>query len=249
MKIAVCVKRVPATDAKIKITPDGRAIDPAGIEYVMSPYDEYGVEEALKIKEARGGGEVVVVSVGPEEAQAQIRTALAMGADRGILVKDDAPRDPFSTAQALAAALRDFKPDLVFFGNKAVDDDAAQVPAYTCAALGLPLVSVVVKLELGDDALTAHRQIEGGVEVVACPLPAGITCQKGLNTPRFASLPNIMKAKKKPVDIVAPPPPAPKVEILKLEPPPPRSPGRIVGEGPSAVPELVRLLREEAKVI
>ncbi len=249
MKIAVCIKRVPSTEARIKVAADGRSADPTGLEYVVSPYDEYGIEEALSLRDAKGGGEVVVVSVGPKEAETQIRTALAMGADRGILVKTDAALDPFSTGQAIAAALKDEKPDLVFFGIKAVDDDAAQVPAYACHALGIPLVSVVVKLEVGDGKLTARRQIEGGTEVMECPLPAGITAQKGLNTPRFASLPNIMKAKKKPIAELAAPAAAPKTETAKLELPPPRAPGKIVGTGVEAVPELVRLLREEAKVI
>lgn len=248
MKIAVCVKRVPSTEARIKPAPDGKSIDPAGVEYIVSPYDEFGIEEALKVRDAKGG-EVVVVSVGPKEAETQIRAALAMGADRGILAKTDAQLDPFSTAQAIAAALKDEKPDLVFFGIKAVDDDAAQVPAYACALLGIPLVSVAVKLEVGEGKAAVQRQIEGGTETMDVPLPAGITCQKGLNTPRFASLPNIMKAKKKPIAEVVPPPPAPKIETVKLDPPPPRPPGRIVGTGVEAVPELVRLLREEAKVI
>jgi electron transfer flavoprotein beta subunit len=250
MNIIVCVKRVPATDSRVRIAPDGKSIDPAGVKYVIGPYDEFAVEEALRIKEKEGKGEVIILCLGPADAATQIRSALAMGADRGIHLLDHATyRDPFSTGIALAEALKKLAFDLVLFGKQAVDDDALQVPAAVCRKLGIPLVQVVTKLERKEGRVTATRQIEGGSEIVETPLPAGITCQKGLNEPRYASLPNIMKAKKKPIETQEAPPPDNRTEIVKLEPPPARPPGKIVGEGAQTVPELVRLLHEEAKVI
>lgn len=250
MRIICCVKRVPATTALIKIGADGKSIDPAGIEWILNPYDEYAVEQALQIRDKTPGSEVVIVSVGPAEAAEKIRTCLAMGADRGVLLKDDQPsRDPLGVARALADFLKGEKFDLLLFGKQAVDDDAYQVGSMTAALLGVPIATVVTKIELSEGKAQAHREIEGGHEHVTLTLPAAFGAQKGLNEPRYPSLKGIMAAKKKPIDEK----PALKCEpvliVTKLEPPAPRPAGRIVGKGAEAVPELVKLLREEAKAI
>lgn len=264
MRIAVCLKRVPDSETKVRLAADGLSLDPSGVGFDLGPYDEYAVEEALKIRDAAATagappGEVVVLCAGPAEAVVQIRKALAMGADRGILVKGEFPfSDAASVGAALAAVLKELSPDLCLTGKQAIDSDNLQVPAFLAQALGWPMVSVVTKLELingntgnagkAGKAL-AHRQVEGGHEMVEVPLPAVITCQKGLNTPRFASLPNIMKAKKKPLEertVVAA---SPLLKVLGLALPPGRKPGRIIGQGPDAAPLLVKALHEEAKVV
>lgn len=250
MKIGVFVKRVPDTESVIKIKENGKEIDRSNITFVLNPYDEFAVEEALRIKEKTGTGEVVVVSLGPQEVKETIRGTLAMGADRGIHVATaDFPIDPLVTAAALAEAARAEAFDLLLFGKQAVDDDCAQVGTLVAEILGIPSVSVVVKLEVEGTAITAHREVEGGEEVVRLGLPAGVTAQKGLNEPRYASLKGIMAAKKKEIKEVAPSLGEPLVEVVTYEPPPERTGGKIVGEGPGAVDELLRLLREEAKVI
>ncbi|MBI2919995.1 MAG: electron transfer flavoprotein subunit beta/FixA family protein [Planctomycetes bacterium] len=250
MNIVACVKRVPDSSARIKVASDGKSVDPAGIEFILNPYDEYAVEEALRLKEKAGSGEVTVLALGGPESAETIRKALAMGADRGIHLKETAPgRDFIATAQAIAAALKDVKLDALLFGNKAIDDDGSQVAAMTATLLGLPYVGVVTKLEVADGKATAHRPIEGGAEIVEVPLPAAFSAQKGLNEPRFASLKGIMAAKKKPVEEKPAVAGEPRLELIKLEPPPPRAAGKIVGTGKEAVPALVKLLREEAKVV
>ena len=256
MRVAVALKRVPDTAARVKVGSDGKSVDRAGVEHVISPYDEIAVEAALQLKEKHspGAGEVVVLTVGPADAQKELRTCLAMGADRAVLVKDDAAlRDGASTAEILAGLLKDGAFDLILFGWKAVDDDGAQVGLRVAEALGLPAVTLVTKIDLdwAGKKMTCHREVEGGSEVVEASLPAVVTAQKGLAEPRYASLKGIMAAKKKPLDekpLPASLGPA-VVEIVKMEPPPPRPPGRIVGEGVAAVPTLVSLLRNEAKVI
>ncbi|HEV8540634.1 MAG TPA: electron transfer flavoprotein subunit beta/FixA family protein, partial [Nitrospiraceae bacterium] len=201
LKIVVCAKQVPATDSKLQIAGNGHEIERSGLSYVVNPYDEFAVEAALQIKE-RIGGEVTVVSLRahaqqkPEDA---LRTCLAMGTDKAVLLADPAFEggDSLSTAIALAAALRRLTFDLVLCGKQAVDDDGASVGIQVAELLGIPHVAVVNKLDLSPDgrSATAHRQIEGGIEVTEAPLPALITCQKGLNEPRYPSLPGIMKAK------------------------------------------------------
>ena len=251
MKIVVCMKRVPDTTTQVRVNPDAKALDPTGVEYVINPYDEYGIEEALRIKEAKGGApEVVVLTLGPAESEPVIRKTLAMGADRAILHKDTLPyRDSYSVAAALAAELKSLAPDLILFGKQAVDDDAAQVPSIVAALLGIPKAMVVSKLELMEGKVRAQRDIEGGKEIQELPLPCAIGATKGLNEPRLPSLKGIMAAKKKPLEVKDAVAVEPILEVLRMEPPPPRPAGRIVGKGVEAVPELVRLLREEAKVL
>lgn len=250
MKLAVCVKRVPDSEARIKIAADGKSVDDAGVKFVLNPYDEYAVEEALKRKEAAGAGEVVVVSVGRDAAQETIRTALAMGADRGVLLKTDAAGlDPLPVARALAAELTDGGYDLILFGKMAIDDSTHGVGVMVAELLELPCVGAISTLELADGKGVAHREVEGGVEVVEFSLPAVLTADKGLNEPRYPALRGIMQAKKKPLEVKDIALDDAGIEVLKLEYPPERKAGRIVGEGPDAVPALLDALRNEAKVL
>jgi len=249
VKIAVCLKRVPDTTTKIVIGGDGKSIDEAGIKFVPNPFDEYAVEEALALKEKAGAGETVVYSLGGDSSQETIRTALAMGIDRGVLLKSEGSADGLVVARALADAMEGEGFDLILFGKLAVDDYNHQIGPMTAELLGLPCVTTVVHLEVADGVITAEREIEGGVEVSTCRLPAVLTCDKGLNEPRLPKLKGIMAAKKKPLDVRPVELAAGSIEVLSLELPPARRVGKIVGEGPDAVPELINLLRNEAKVL
>jgi len=250
MNIAVCIKRVPDSETRVKIASDGKTLDEAGVKFVLNPYDEFAVEEALQRKEKAGSGEVAVFSVGPAAAQETIRTALAMGADRGVLLQSDTiPADGYITAQALAAELKAGKWDLILFGKMAIDDYNQQVGPMVAELLGLPCVTAATHLEIDGAKGVAEREIEGGIEVVEFPLPAVLTADKGLNEPRYPALKGIMAAKKKPLEVKPVQLGAGSIEIVALTPPPQRKDGKIVGEGAAAVPELVRLLREEAKVL
>ncbi len=249
MKIAVCVKRVPDTETRIKIGADGVSIDEAGVKFILNPYDEFAVEEALQRRDKAGAGEVVIVTLGPDAAAETIRTALAMGADRGVLLQAAIPADGLAVAKALAAELKDGGYDLILFGKIAVDDCNHQVGTMTAQLLGLPCVTAATKLDIADRTMTAEREVEGGIEVVECALPAVVTCDKGLNNPRYPALKGIMAAKKKPVETKPVALSAPRMTVKSLAMPPARKEGRIVGEGVGAVPELVRLLQQEAKVL
>ena len=250
MKIAVCIKRVPDSETRVRIASDGRSLDEAGVKFILNPYDEFAVEEALRRKERAGGGEVVVVSLGPAAAQETIRTALAMGADRGVLLQADRiPADGLQVAKALAAELEDGGYDLILFGKMAIDDYNHQVGPMVAELLGLPCVTAIAHLEVENGKGVAEREIEGGVEVVEFPLPAVLTADKGLNEPRYPALKGIMAAKKKPLETMPVAPGVGGLEIVALTPPSERKAGKIVGEGAAAVPELIRLLREEAKVL
>jgi electron transfer flavoprotein beta subunit len=248
LKIAVCLKQVPSTDTRVKVAADGKHLDPAGVTFVLNPYDEFALEEALRLRDAHTG-EVAVISVGGSGVSAALRNALAVGADSAVLLKTDADYDGLGVSQLLADELRDKGYDLVLFGKQAVDDDSAQVGVMTAELLGLPCANVVVKLEIADGTLRATREVDGGQEILEATLPAVVTAQKGLNEPRYASLKGIMAAKKKPIEEKPVTPPALRVEVTALELPPARQAGRIVGEGVGAVAELVRVLREEAKVL
>jgi electron transfer flavoprotein beta subunit len=248
LNIAVCLKQVPSTETRVKIAPDAKHIDPAGVTFVVNPYDEYALEEALQLKEANGG-EVTVVSVGGAAVVSAIRSALAMGADKAVLLKTDAEFDNLAAAKLLAAELAEKGFDLILLGKQAVDDDASQVGPMLAELLKLPCASVVVDLEVNGDRARASREIEGGTEVSEFSLPAVVTAQKGLNEPRYASLKGIMAAKKKPIEEKPITPQPAVVEVLGLELPAPKEPGRIIGEGATAVDELIRVLREEAKIL
>jgi electron transfer flavoprotein beta subunit len=248
VRIAVCLKRVPDTTTKIVISPDGRSIDEAGVKFVPNPYDEYALEEALKLRESAGTGETTVFCLGGDAAQETIRTALAMGIDRGILLQAAPTIDGLEVARALASEIQG-NYDLILFGKLAVDDYNHQVGPMVAELLGLPCVTAVARLTVTKGALEAEREVEGGIEVLTVGLPAVLTCEKGLNTPRLPSLKGIMAAKKKPLDVKAVSLGAGSLTALGLSLPSERKAGQIVGEGADAVPELVRLLREEAKVI
>lgn len=256
MNIIACVKQVPDTESQIRVKPDGSGIDVTGIKWVMNPYDEFGVEESLKIKE-KSGGEVTIISVGPARALETIRTALAMGADKGIHINDAVfeEADAYTTAAALAAAIKSVPYDIIFCGQRAIDDDAGQVGAVLAELLNIPQVTVVTKVDVEGNSVKVIRPIEGAQLLIESSLPCVITTQKGLNEPRYASLPGIMKAKKKPVDVLDAASLGisidKKARVVKTLPPPARPPGKIIcGEEPAdKARELARLLREEAKVI
>jgi electron transfer flavoprotein beta subunit len=249
MDLLVSIKRVPDSAAKIRVAADGKGIDPAGIEHVISPYDEIALEKAVQIREAQGGS-VTVICFGPPEATKEIRQALAMGADKAIHLKDPGgSRGPLGVARVLAEAIKGRKFDAILFGRQSIDSDNSAVGIIVARLLDLPVVSLVTKLELKDGKGTAHREAEGGTEVVEVALPAVFTAQRGLAEPRYPSIKGIMMAKKKPIEEIAAPAPSGRLEIEKLSPPPERPPGKIVGKGKDAVPELVRMLRQEAKVV
>ncbi len=249
MKVTVCIKRVPSTATRLRIAADGRSIDEAGVEQVLNPYDEFAVEEALRIVD-RAGGEVTLVSFGPDAVTKELRNGLAMGAHQAIHLPADASfRDPLSIARALAAAIGPTQPELLLFGRQAVDGDHAQVGLMVATLLGMPAVPDVVKLELGPGSLKAWREVEGAIEAFELPLPCAVTAQKGLNEPRLPNMKGIMAAKKKTISTQAPAAAASTLVLESLELPPERSGGRIVGEGAAAVPALLKLLRDEARAL
>lgn len=249
MKVVVCVNHVPDTETKIKVGSDGLSIDKAGVNHMLSPYDEVAVEEALRIKE-KTKGEVTVLSLGSDAHKETLRKALAMGVEKAVLLKDDGTRDSFAVASALAQELKEMAPDVILFGKQSIDYDDAQVGTLVAEMLGLPSVAVIVKMQIRDDrTVLCEREIEGGHEVVEAKLPAVFLAQKGLNEPRYPSLKGIMAAKTKPI-VEKPAAPADvRVETTALRKPPAKGAGKILGTDKSAVPELVRLLHEEAKVI
>lgn len=248
MKILVFLNHVPDTETKVKVGADGKSIDPTGVNYMLNPYDEFAVEEALKTKQAFGG-EVTALSLGGDANKETLRKALAMGCDKAVLLKDDSVRDSFAVAQPLAEYAKEYGAEIIFCGKQSIDYDNAQVGGLVAEMLGWASVSVVVKMEIKDGIVIAEREIEGGHEVVHAKLPAVIMAQKGLNEPRYPSLKGIMDAKRKPIEERTISAPEIRVEVTTLRKPPTKSPGRIVGNDASAAAELVRLLHEEAKVI
>jgi electron transfer flavoprotein beta subunit len=261
MNSLVAVAYVPDTETRIKIGADGKSIDESDVKWIVSPYDEYALEEALRTKESKGAGTVTVISVGPERTKTGLRECLARGADDAIWVDTGAASslDALGTAKALAAVAKGLSYDCFWFGQKGVGPDESLVGPMTAELLGLPHVGNVVKFELAEGKATTHREIEGAAEIVEAALPAVFTAQKGLNEPRYASLKGIMGAKKKPIaekkigelGVPEADPAAAKVRWRKLELPPPRQAVKLVpADDPAAcAKELVRLLREEAKVI
>jgi electron transfer flavoprotein beta subunit len=259
MKILVPIKQVPDTATQVKIGGDSKSIETTGITWIISPYDEFAIEEALRIKEKRGQGEVVAVSVGPDRVKEALRSALAMGADRAVHVKDPVLEgaDTLTTAQALAAVVKQEAPALVLCGRQAIDDDMGAVPAQLAEVLGWPSLYWIMEETIAADGKTVRvgRQVEGALELFDVPLPCLLAAQKGLNEPRYPTLKGIMGAKKKEIkevkaDALGIKPEAPQLSVVKLEALPARPPGRIIpGEIKEAVTELVRSLREEAKAI
>lgn len=252
MKIAVCIRRVPDTEMRFSIGPDRQSVDPTGLKFDLSDFDGYALEVALRLKESQGPGEVVVLSVGPESTLEIIRKALSIGADRGIhLAAAQVPFDGLAVAHALAAELKDGGFDLILFGRMATDTGNGTVGPMTAELLGLPCVSAVSALELavGAGTGTAERELEGATESLRFPLPAVLTIDEGIARPRLPTLKGIMAAKKKPVESRPAALGSIRLTIATLELPPERAAGRIIGEGAGAVPELIRLLRDEAKVL
>ncbi len=248
MKILVPIKRVPDPATTIRVLPDGSGIATDNVKWVINPFDEIAIEEALRIKEKQGG-EVVLITIGQSTWQEQLRTGLAMGADRAILIKNDAALDSLALARILAKVIGDENPELVLLGKQAIDDDSNQVGQMLAEMLGWPQATFASKVEFADKKVTVTREVDGGLETIAFNLPAVVTTDLRLNEPRYASLPGIMKARKKElkeipadslgVDL------APKLKIKTLAAPPKRQAGRKVG----SVQELVQVLHTEAKVI
>jgi len=258
--IVVLLKQVPSTESQIDIAADGISIKTAELKWVINPYDEFAVEEALRIREAQGGT-VTILTKGTDKAIEAIRTALAMGADKGILINDPAVEqaDGLQTARLLAAALKKIPYDLIVAGQRAVDDDNFLVGTAVAELLGIPSIGLVIKQEIADGKIKCQRTVDGGMTVLEAALPVLFTTQRGLNEPRYASLPGIMKAKKKPVDtwtlsdmgLDAADFSTPLTRIVALQPPPQRKAGQMIdGDSAQAKAEaLVRVLHEEAKVI
>jgi len=249
VNIAVCIKQVPDTETKIKIANDNKSINEDGIKWIVNPYDEFAIEEALKIVE-KFGGEVTIISVGPSTIEKSIREALAMGAHHAIRIETpQIPFDPVVTSSALASVLKEGNFDLIFLGQRAIDADHSQVTSMLSQILDLPCVPLIVKLEINGNKATALREIEGGDEKISFNLPAIVSAQRGLNQPRYRSLKGIMQAKKKEIQIKQASLPEEKIIVRKLAYPPEKEAGRIIGQGVEAVPELVSILRDEAKVL
>ena len=262
MKILVLVKQVPDTATQVKLGADPRAIETTGITWIVSPYDEFALEEALRIREKRGQGEVVAVTLGPERAKEALRSCLAMGADRAIHVNDPAfeGADTLAAARALAAVMKLEQPQLVLAGRQAIDDDVGAVGAQVAEILGWPCLSWIMEETISGDGakVRAGRQVEGGLEVFELPLPCVLTAQKGMNEPRYPTLKGIMGAKRKEIKELKAADlqqgglgaVAPQLEVVELEALPPRPPGRILtGDPKDMARELVRALREDIKAV
>jgi electron transfer flavoprotein beta subunit len=249
LRTIVCIKRVPDSEARLRVSADGKGIEESGVKYVINPYDEFALEEALLLREKSGEGTVTAITIGSDDARETLRSALAMGADEGVLLRAEGSWDGLAVARALADEIESREYDLVLFGKQAIDGDGMQVPAMVAQLLTLPCASVVVDLEVTDGVARAKREIEGGHEIVEFDLPGVVAAQKGLNEPRYPSLKGIMAAKRKPLEEKDIEMSEPMIELIALTPPPARPEPQIVGEGAEAVPELVRRLREEAKVL
>ncbi len=250
MKIIVCVSHVPDTTTKINLASDGKNIDPAGVKFILNPYDEFAVEEALKLKE-KNGGEVIALSVGSDAAKEAIRQALAMGADKGILVKGE-KSDSFNVAEMLAQAITPLTPDLILLGKQSIDFDGMEIAPMLSELLDLPAAAVITGLSFDGTNVSAEKEVEGGKEIISLALPCIISAQKGLNDPRYPSLPNIMKAKSKPIEEIAGTPSAPRSMVVRMDKPEKKRANKLIqsdGNAQAAAAELVRLLHEEAKVI
>ena len=249
MKIVVCIKRTPDTETRIRLGEDGASIDPDGVKFIISPYDEFALEAGLQMKEAAGDGEVILLSMGGDGTQETLRQGLAMGADQAILLKGESGLDGLATAKALASELEGMGASLILFGMKGADMDQQQVGPMTATLLGLPSATAVSGFELAGETLTCRREVEGGAEILEMDVPAVITITKGQFEPRYASLKGIMAAKRKPLEEKDAQGGESRLIVRDLSYPPERPAGRIVGEGPEAAAELVRLLREEAKTL
>jgi electron transfer flavoprotein beta subunit len=250
LKIAVCIKRVPDMEMRFSIAGDRQSLDQTGLKYEMGDFDGYALEVALQLVEKEGSGEVAVICLGPDGVQETLRKGLAMGAGRALQLKtDQVPFDGLAIAQALAAELKDGGYDLLLFGRMATDTANGTVGPMSAELLGLPCVTAISHLEIANGRGTARRDLESAAETVQFPLPAVLTIDEGIARPRLASLKGIMAAKKKPLEVKPAQVGEARLVVESMALPPDRPPGRIIGEGADAVPELLRLLQTEAKVL
>lgn len=248
MNILVCLSRVPDTATKIIIGTDRKSIDETGVKYIINPYDEFAIESALQLVE-KNGGSVTAVTVGGENAQDVLRTALAMGVENAVIIKADKYVDSFFVASNLAEYAKTMNPDLIFLGRQSVDFDSFQMASTLSELLGIPSVSVVSKFEINGNTVTCSRDIEGGKEILEASMPCIISAQKGLNSPRYPKLPDIMKAKKKPIDIIENFGGSNRVDLVDMQLPQKERQGVILSDSDADIDEFIRLLREQAKVI
>lgn len=246
MNILVGISQVPDTTAKIVVASSGSQIDASGIKFICNPYDEYAIEEGLRLRE-KHGGTVTVVTCGPDSAKDVLRTALAMGADKAILVKDPAKGDSFTIASSIAAVATSTQADIVILGRQSIDYDSFQMAPTVAELMNQPSISMVSKLEVDGTAVRAERDVEGGKEQLESSLPCVISVQKGINDPRYPKLPDIMKAKSKPIEEVAPAAAESRTETVAMEIPSAKRRQTILGSEDADIAEFVRLLHEEAK--
>ena len=250
MKIAVCIKRVPDMDVRFRISADNTSLDEGGLKFDINDFDAWAVEAALQLRDKNAGSEVTAISLGPDVVQETLRKALSMGVDKAVHLKaDKIPFDGLAIATALAKELGAGAYDLILFGKMAPDSSNGVTGPMAAELLNLPCVTAISSLEIANGKGTAKRELEGAQEIVEFHLPAVLTVDEGLNSARLPSLKGIMAAKKKPLEVKPAQLPAPQITLRKLELPPERKAGRIVGEGAAAVPELVKLLQTEAKVL
>ena len=248
MNILVCISQVPDTTAKIQVSGDGISIEKAGVKFILNPYDEFAIEEGLRLRE-RFGGTVTALTVGTETSKEILRTALAMGVDKAGIVKTDATLDSFNVAENIANYAKSIIPDIVIFGRQSIDFDSSGMAPMVAEMLDLPSISVVSSWSIENNTIIAERDIEGGKEVLSCTLPCVISAQKGLNDPRYPKLPDIMKAKSKPIEEIAPSHGASLVSLTSMALPSSKRVGMIVGDSEAEITSIVTALHEQAKVI
>jgi electron transfer flavoprotein beta subunit len=248
MNILVCISQVPDTTAKIQVSGDGKSIDKAGVKFILNPYDEFAIEEGLRLKE-KLGGTVTALTVGPETSKEILRTALAMGVDKAVIAKTEDVLDSYNVAENISGYAKSISPDLVIFGRQSIDFDSSGMAPMVAEMLDLPSISVVSSWNIDNSTISAERDIEGGKEVLTCSLPCVISAQKGLNDPRYPKLPDIMKAKSKPIEEIAPCHGASLVTLNTMSLPSSQRVGKIVGDSEADIASIVTALHEQAKVI
>lgn len=248
MNILVCISQVPDTTAKIQVSGDGKSIEKTGIKFILNPYDEFAIEEGLRLRE-RFGGTVTALTVGPETSKEILRTALAMGVDKAGIVKTDDILDSYNVAENIAGYAKSISPDLVILGRQSIDFDSSGMAPMVAEMLGLPSISVVSSWNIENNDITAERDIEGGKEVLTCSIPCVISAQKGLNDPRYPKLPDIMKAKSKPIEEIASCHGSALVSLTSMALPSSKRVGMIVGDSEAEIASVVTALHEQAKVI
>jgi len=248
MNILVCISQVPDTTTKVAVGTDGKTIEKAGVKFILNPYDEFSIEEGLRLRE-QFGGSVTALTVGGDSAKEILRTALAMGVDKAIFVKDENREDSFSVAVNIAEIAKSMQPDVIVLGRQSIDYDSFAMASMVGELVDMPSVSVVSNWKIEGNTVVAERDIEGGKEVVETTLPCVISAQKGLNDPRYPKLPDIMKAKSKPIEERIGVSNTSRIQTISMELPQSKRVGKILGDTDADISELVRLLHEEAKVI